>query len=56
MTRRCNTGSLASYNGNFSTAAGVGNYVYAAHYNETVGYIAKIAAITGLTASKAAGD
>ena len=56
MARRQYTGSLSSYAGNFSVSAGVGDIVKVAHYNETVGYISKISAISGLSASKAAGD
>lgn len=56
MGRRNATGSLASYNGNFTDPATAGSKIKASHYNETVGYIAKISAITGLTSSRAAGD
>ena len=56
MTKRCNTGSLSDYSGNFSINASVGSLVKAAHYNETVGYISKISAINDLTTSKSAGD
>ena len=59
MARRkysSNGPSLASYKGDFSVGAGSGDITKAAHYNETVGYISKIKAISGLAASVAAGD
>lgn len=39
MTRRNATNSLASYNGDFSQSAGVGDLARISHFNETVGYI-----------------
>ena len=56
MTKRCNTGSLSDYGGDFSINASVGSLIKTAHYNETVGYISKISAINDLTTSKSAGD
>lgn len=57
MGRRdnANSGPLNSFNGNFSQSAAAGETAKASHYNETIGYIAKIAAISGLASSVSAG-
>ena len=48
--------ALSSYAGDFSASAAAGNTIKAAHYNETVGYISKIKAVTGLAESVTAGN
>lgn len=56
MARRNATGSLASFATNFTDSASIGDLAKASHYNETVGYIAKIKTVTGLNDAVNAGD
>lgn len=58
MNRRNNPnrGPLNSFNGGFSQSAAAGQYIRASQYNETIGYIAKIAAISGLASSVSSGS
>lgn len=54
MARRNGVGSLAGYAGSWSVSSGT--RADAKHYNETVGYIAKIKAVSGLASSVSSGN